>query len=174
MTKIGSTVVENGIDKINKLKQRTTVRGVRLKEDSVYMLYSKAFDDYTFPGGGVKSYEKKEQALHRELLEEVGALNPIVTKEIGYTIEFRYGINGSGSIYKQTSYYYLYEATEFCEPQYVGRELQQGLKGVWVKIDDVINHNEKIINNERKDSKGFQTVLIRENNVLKFIKEKLL
>lgn len=174
MTKIGETIVENGIKEINELKERTTVRGIRIKGDTVFMLYSKLYNDYTFPGGGVKEDENKEETLKRELLEEVGIVDAVVLDNIGYTVEYRYGISGSNSIYKQVSHYFLYEAFEFVEPTYFGREKKQGLSGVWVNIDEVIDHNKEVIKSDRTNLKGYQTVLIRENQVLNYIKETLL
>lgn len=174
MKKIGNTIIETNITNVDTLKERTTVRGVILKENKVYMLYSKMFNDYTFPGGGVKENEELLSTLKRELLEEIGAKQVEIINSIGYTEEIRFGISGSNSIYKQTSHYYLCEPKEYVEPLYMGREKLQGLEGVWINIDDAITHNNKITKEERMDSKGYQTVLIRENLVLEHIKENLL
>ena len=123
-----------------------------------------------FSGGGVKDSEDILDALKRELKEELGARDILVNDYIGYTVEYRYGINGSNSIYKQVSHYYLCDINEFGLPNYVGRELEQGLEAKWVDIDLVINHN-LTINTTRVNDKGYSTVLIRENQVLNHLKE---
>lgn len=171
MKKIGNIIVEPGIKDIDVLKHRNTVRGVILKDNLVYMLYSKLYNDYTFPGGGVKQDEDHLETLERELKEELGALRVEILGEVGFTEELRYGVNGSGSIYKQTSYYYYCNILEFGKPSYDGRENEQGLEGKWVSIDEVIKHNLKVVLDERENSKGFQTVLVRENLVLEYIKQ---
>lgn len=171
MKKISDDIVEKGIDKKETNRERKTVRGVIIKNNKVNMLYSEKFNDYTFPGGGIKEGESLNDALKRELFEEIGAEKIEIIKKIGYTVEYRYGINSTDNVYKQTSYYFLVNVLKSGKPQLVGREKQQGLKMRWVDINETINHN-KMINNSRdeKTNKGFQTVLIRENEVLKYIK----
>lgn len=172
MMKIGKTIIEPGITKVDKLKKRITVRGVILNDNNeILMLYSAHFNDYTFPGGGVKNNEDKIQALKRELLEEIGAINVEITNKLGHISEVRYGISGSNSLYKQTSYYYLCNNTIFGETNHVGREKEQGLKAEWINIDKAIKHNEAVHKEERQYKKGLKTVLLRENEVLNYIRE---
>lgn len=177
MKKIGKTIIESGIDKLVGLKSRKTVRAIILdknNEENILLLYSKMFDDYTFPGGGVKDDEFYEETIKRELKEELGANIVKVIKEIGYTEEIRFGVNGTNSKYKQISYYLLCEIDDIGTPEFVGREMIQGLESKWINIDEAIKHNEIINRQERQFSKGFKTVLIRENLVLNYIKEHLL
>lgn len=171
MKLIGKRIIENGIKNTSKLKTRDTIRGVIISDGKVLMLYSGLFNDYTFPGGGLKSDENHEEALKREMKEEIGANTVNIIKPIGYTEEVRYGISGSDSIYLQKSYYYLIEVSNILEPVFVGREKEQELESKYVEIDETIKHNEKV-NKEREktDNKGYQTVLIRENMVLEYIK----
>lgn len=170
MIKIGETIIEEGILNNKPNRFRKTVRGIILKEAKVYMLYSKKFNDYTFPGGGIKEDEDHKEALKRELNEEFGASNINIIKPIGYTEEIRYGINSTNNTYLQTSYYYLVEADKFVEPNYIGREKEQGLSKKLVEINDAIKHNELVYETRDENSwKGFKTVLLRENSVLKYI-----
>lgn len=173
--KIGKTIIEEKIDlkKIKTHKTRKTVRAIILNEQKeVLMLYSEIFDDYTFPGGGMKSNENKKDALIRELKEETGALNIVIIKKIGHTKEIKYSLGASNTIYIQKSYYFLCEIEKLGNPNYVGRELDQGLKTVWVNIDKAISHNENI-KKTRTYTRGMQTVLSRENSVLRMLKRKL-
>lgn len=172
--KIGKTIIEEGINlKLNlKRKKRKTVRAVVLNDQNeVLMIYSEVFNDYTFPGGGVKPKEKRKETLKRELAEETGAKGIEIIKKIGHTMEIKYSIGGSNNIYEQKSYYYLCSVEEFREPRLMGREIHQGLKTVFVDIEKAIKHNNKI--NESRDADGMQTVLIRENIVLNKVRGML-
>lgn len=170
--KIGKNIIEEGIKETNNTKERVTVRGIIRKENLVYMLYSNVYDDYTFPGGGIKEDEDKIETLKRELNEELGVLKSNINDYVGYTVEYRYGINGSNSVYKQTSHYYNCEILEIGETNYIGRENHQGLEGRWIEIDEAIKHNYYITKNDRNgpEDKGYKTVLVRENQVLNYIK----
>lgn len=156
-------------------KSRKTVRGIIINEDNeVLLLYSKKFNDYTFPGGGLKEDEDHVEALSRELREEIGAKIVKVLDSVGYIDEIRYGISGSNSVYKQRSYYYLCMIGDIAKPNYQKRELDQGLEAKWVKIDDAINHNSIVLKDNLHQANGLKTVLLREEKVLKYIKKELL
>ena len=172
--KIGNTIIENGIKDNEKIKQRTTVRAIILYKDRVLMLYSEKYNDFIFPGGGIKKDETHEEALKRELYEEVGARKVEVIKLLGYIEEKRHGISGSDSVYNQKSYYYICKIGQIGEPNFVGREKEDVLKAKYVDIDDVIKHNSKIIKDKNHQQKGFKTVLLRENRVLKYMKRTYL
>lgn len=173
MKKIGNTIIEEGVLINNSLKYRTTVRAVILKENQVLMLYSEMFDDYTFPGGGIKEDESLIEGLKRELYEELGANKINVINELGYIEEIRHGISGSDSVYNQKSYYYICTIEEIGKPNFVGREKEDNLISVYKDINEIISHNEKTLKDHNHQQKGFKTVLIRENRVLKYIKELL-
>lgn len=172
MTKIGETIIEEGITNFNDTKKRNTVRAIILNDDDeIFLLYSELFNDYTFPGGGIKYNEDHLEALKREIREETGAKDIEVIEPFGYTLEYRYGISGNLNIYEQKSYYYFCKIDNLSDPNYVGRELEQGLKMKWVKIKDVIKHNNQIYEN-RENIKGFSTVLLRERQVLEQLVKK--
>lgn len=172
MIKIGNTIVEGNLIEEEILKVRKTVRAVILKDDLVYMLYSNLYNDYIFPGGGIKENENHEAALKRELKEELGANEIEVIKSIGYIEELRYGINQNNSTYKQTSYYYLCKIDNITKPSYNEREKLQGLVPKWIEIDKAINHNkDELLTRDKEENKGFITVIERENRILKYIKE---
>ena len=174
MKKIGNTIIEEGIVINDSLKSRVTVRAVILKDSEVLMLYSNKFDDYIFPGGGIKENESLIEGLNRELYEELGANKVIVIKEIGYTEEIRHGISGSDSVYNQKSYYYICNIEDIGKPNFVGREKEDDLVAIFKDINEVISHNEKTLKDHKHRQKGFKTVLTRENKILRYIKEYIL
>lgn len=166
MKQIGKTIIEDGIKLNNNYKIRETVRAIIIKGQEVLMLYSGLYNDYTFPGGGLKAMESHKDALKRELNEELGATNIIIEKPLGYTLEYRYGLNDNNQVYLQKSYYYIISVNNFIKPNYIGRENEQKLNAMYVNPSLIIKHNKNInLNRDR----GFKTVLIRENIVLKYL-----
>ncbi|MDO9629670.1 MAG: NUDIX domain-containing protein [Acholeplasmataceae bacterium] len=175
MIKLGDLIKEDGLIGNGVILKRKTVRAIIINENNeVQMLYSKLFDDYTFPGGGIKKNESDIEALKRELHEELGALHVEIIKPFGYIEELRYGLKETDDIYLQTSYYYLCKIKEFTTPNLIGRELQHGLQTKWVTIDEAISKNESVLLDETHQKKGLKTVLLRENTVLKKLKENQL
>jgi 8-oxo-dGTP pyrophosphatase MutT (NUDIX family) len=172
MKQIGETFIEPNIPQDGPLIERRTVRAVILNDQhQVLMLYSKTFDDYTFPGGGIKFMEDQKAALARELQEELGAIGIEIIKPLGYTIEKRFGLNGSGQVYLQSSTYYLTKVHQFGATSFVGREQEHGLESRWIFPVDAILHNQKVKNDVKHQNQGLRTVLPREEAVLEFIKE---
>ena len=135
------------------------------------MVYSHLYDDYTFPGGGVSDNETNEQALLRELKEEIGADQLSIISSFGKTKEMRYGLKGSDQVYMQTSTYYLCEIHKFGNQLLQGRELIHGIEPKWISLDDAIENNTKVMKDLNHQTKGLRTVLIRENMVLNKLKE---
>lgn len=175
MKKIAKTIIENNLDitKVNKI--RNTVRAVIIKGNKVYMLYSKTYDDYTFPGGGVKENENKVTTLKRELKEELGARKVTIIKPLGYLEEIRYGIKGNNTVYLQTSYYYLSKIDDIGSKTLNKRELTEKSTALYVDIEQAIAHNNNtLLTNSKHQQQGFKTVLLRENTMLNYLKNKII
>lgn len=49
---------------------RPSARCITIREGRVAMVYSRKYDYYKFPGGGIERGETREQALVRETAEE--------------------------------------------------------------------------------------------------------
>lgn len=172
MKQIGPVFIEDELPLNGHFIERRTVRAVVLNDQhQVLMLYSKAFDDYTFPGGGIKFMEDHKVALSRELHEELGASGIEIIKPIGYTIEKRFGLSGSGQVYLQSSTYYLTKIHQFGATSFVGREQEHGLESRWIFPEVAIRHNQQVKNDIKHQNPGLRTVLPREEAVLEHIKE---
>ncbi len=169
MKKIGQTIIEEGIVQTNNLKTRTTARAIIINQDKVLLLYSKKYDDYTTPGGGIKENENYQQALVRELKEELGVRKVKIIQEIGYTVEIRFGLSKKENIYQQKSFYYLCQIDSIGQPSFVKREAKDLLIPKWIKIGDAINYNNAQLKKKTHLDKGFKTVLKRENMVLGYV-----
>ncbi|MFH0766719.1 MAG: NUDIX domain-containing protein [Bacillota bacterium] len=172
MIPLGTMIIEEGLVSKGNFRERKTVRAI-IKNDKneILMVYSKLFDDFTFPGGGIMHNESDIDALKRELKEEIGADNIHIIEPCGTTKEMRYGIKGSNHIYMQTSIYYLCEILEFGEQLLQEREQLHGIEPQWVSIENAIAKNMSVMKDERHQKKGLKTVLIRENMVLNKLKE---
>jgi len=172
--RIGPTIIEDGCDLSSPAIERKTVRGIIFNEQKeVLMVYSHLFDDYTFPGGGIKFRETKEDALRRELLEELGAIHISIHSYLGYTEERRFGLKKNEDIYQQMSSFYMVTIHEMGEQQLIEREKWHGLEPRWIRVEDAIIHNERIKSDERHQQKGLQTVMKRELMVLYKLKEMI-
>lgn len=173
MNQIGTRIIEEGIRNEDSFRERKTVRGIIFDDTcQLLMVYSELFDDYTFPGGGIKYHEDQKDTLKRELKEEIGAEHITDISFYGFTEELRFGIKGSDEIFLQTSYYYLCKVNTLGKQSLIDREKLHGLVPKWVNIDFAIKMNQRVIKNQMHQQKGLKTVLIRELMVLKDIKEK--
>ena len=171
MIELGSVIYEENI-KGKPTKFRRTVRAVILNQtNQVLMLYSKKFNDYTFPGGGVKNKEDDIKALKRELKEEMGATRIRIKKPLGYIKEIKYGLYTNEFIYEQTSVYYFCKIDDVGFQKLESREIIDEIKPVFIHLDEAISHNELVKKDQNHQAYGLKTVLERENTILKTIKE---
>lgn len=168
-------IIEEGLSPEQVTKHRITVRGIIINDThEIMMVYSKLYDDYTFPGGGVKQQESHHEALKRELREEIGAHAIEIIKECFHIDEIKHCIRGTEDIYLQHSVYYLVNVLTFGPIDLNGRENIHGVSPVWVTIDEAINKNNEVMHDENHRKVGIRTVLRRENKILTAIKENQL
>lgn len=175
MRKLSKIIIEDGANDFNENSWvRKTARGIFIKDDKVLMVYSSGFDDYTFPGGGVKKSETYQKALYRELAEEVGAFGIKIIKAFGQTLEVRKSVRFTGESYRQISKYFIVSAIGFGEQDLEQREANHGVDPIWIKPEEALVHNEKVMLNEMHQQVGAKTTILRDNIILKtLIKEGL-
>lgn len=172
MTKIDDIIIESGTEDLSIEKTRTTIRAIILKDNKLLMVYSSKFNDYTFPGGGMKKGEDHMSALKREIKEELGANEVTNVKPYGYIEEKRFGISPRATVYLQTSYYYLASVSDFGRQNLADREKAHGVEPVWIAIDEALRVNQISLETFRH-KRGMKTVLPREMKVLKSLKQKM-
>lgn len=114
---------------------REAVRTILLNsEGRIALMYAEKYDYYKLPGGGIEKGEDHEQALYRELLEEVGAKAKIIG-EVGKIEELRAVANNM----RQISYTYIAEVVgEIGENNLEDGELAEGFRAIWVDLDEAI------------------------------------
>lgn len=171
MTKLADMIIEAGLENKIPTATRYTVRAIIIKDRQLMMTYSKKFDDYMTPGGGVEENEDFVEALKRELVEEVGVVADTI-KPIGYIEELRSG--QKDSILYQKSHYFEVTIQSMVDTKPEAYEIRFGMTPCWVNIDDVIEKNDYQIRTRlKKDGLEIHpySTLSRENIILKYIKE---
>lgn len=87
---------------------RPSARAIIIKDNKVYMIHSKVYDYYKFPGGGIEIGETKIGALIRETKEEAGL---IIIKESIKPFGYVHRIQKSGQeqyeLFVQDNYYFF-------------------------------------------------------------------
>lgn len=169
MKKIADKIIEKEVKDLKIEKKRYTVRGIMIKDKKVLMVYSHQFLDYTFPGGGINEGEDHIAALHRELNEEVGALEITNIRPYGYMEEKKFSLN-SGKVYLQTSFYYFVEINSFGEQSLEENELIHGVEPMFVTIDEAIKQNLYALE-AVEHKQGMKTVVPREIKVLESLRK---
>ena len=126
---------------------REIVRAILINKDNKVCL-EKLFDDdgfgprdyYETPGGGIKEGETHEEALHREIEEEVGykceVISHIADVHDYYNLIKRKNIN----------HFYLVRATEKVSQHLEPDEVIRIQSIIWVSIDEAISLYENMQN----------------------------
>lgn len=103
------------------------------KNNQFAVMYSKKFDFYSFPGGGVKENEDIQTALIREIKEETGCTCDVI-EELGYVME-----NRAYCDYTQISYYFLVTTYDFeLHPEFTASEKENKTTVTWNTLDETI------------------------------------
>ena len=125
---------------------RNAVRAVIVDKNIILMAHLEKTDEYKFPGGGKEDYETVEEALKREVLEEVGYNAINIKEKIGTITEFAIAKEGGNNIFKMVSEYYLVEVEKIQLKQNLEEyEKELLFKPCWVEIIKAYRKNyEKI------------------------------
>lgn len=147
--------------------ERKAARAIIIRGDKILLLYTKRYNDYSFPGGGVELHEDLYKGLCRELAEETGATNVTVVRELGYIEEFRPYHKPEYDLIRMLSYYYICMIDEqLGHTQLEDYEIANGMSAVWINLNEAILHNRQVMINQ-ESSMGFS--IERETWVLELI-----
>lgn len=92
---------------------RPSVRAIIIVGDRVAMVYSRLYNYYKFPGGGIESGETMLDALMRETLEESGlVVIPESVREYGCVPRIQATDREDYDVFVQDNYYYLCSVRE--------------------------------------------------------------
>jgi 8-oxo-dGTP diphosphatase len=139
-------------------KLEKSARAILLNaEGAMAVQFLQTYAFHKLPGGGVETGETVEQALKREVVEEVGCECDIV-RDVGMTIEYR---NKYNLLY--ISYCFVARVVgEIGEPQLEDGEVEEGQTTLWLAPHDVL---EKMSKDTPKKSEG-HFILKREMSFL--------
>jgi ADP-ribose pyrophosphatase YjhB (NUDIX family) len=150
---------------------RRAARGIALTGESILLLYTEYYRDYSLPGGGVDEGEDLLQGLVRELEEETGARNIKVMQPFGLYEEYRPWYKPEYDIIHIESYCYVCRVDfELGSTRLEDYEKRNGMVPVWIDVRDAIKHNKELMASGK--SKGMS--IKRETFLLEQIAEELL
>lgn len=153
--------------------RRPSVRGIIIKDGKIAMMYSKKYNYYKLPGGGIETGESMEDTLIREVREESGLLvKPESIKEFGYVRRIEKG--SFEDIFIQDNYYFLCEVESAVVKQELDDyEEEEGFTLEFVLAEVAIRVNESANHYEEENITIFQGMLNRENRVLQILRDEL-
>ena len=152
---------------LGQLIRREAVRAVIADGADLLMLYTRRYDDYSFPGGGVSEGEAIEACLRRELQEETGATAVDVKRYLGYVDELRPDRRGSPNTMFMRSHFY-----ECAVDRTLGKsspedyEVANGMVATWVDRNAALAHNETLL---RTKPQHMGLSIYRETQMLKYL-----
>lgn len=149
---------------------RPSVRGIIIKDEKVLLIYSKKYNYYKFPGGGINNNESNQDTLIREVKEESGYIViPESIEEYGVVIRRQKDNCKEKSIFEQKNYYYICQVMDKKgEQELDAYEKEEGFSPVWITPLEANLHN-------RKNSHGDADInmIKRETKVLDLIDKKI-
>lgn len=150
---------------------RLATRAIAIKGNSILLLYTERYEDYSLPGGGLDLGEDKVEGMIRELVEETGAKNIKNVVPFGAYEEYRPWYDADFDVQRIVSYCYTCEVSkELGATNLESYEIKNGMKAMWVDIDQAIEHNKNTM--ATSDKKGMS--IERETFLLKHISEKMM
>lgn len=149
---------------------RLTSRAIAVQGESILLLYTKRYEDYSLPGGGLDPGEDQIEGMMRELREETGAQNIKNIKPFGIYEEYRPWRKPNFDIQHMISYCYTCEISkELGKSSMESHEIRNGMHAVWINIHDAISHNEHTMATSEKKGMSIE----RETFLLKRIVKSL-
>ena len=131
------------------IANRQAVRAIIQKGDEILLLYTRRYNDYSLPGGGVNENEDLAGALKRELHEETGAQEIQIIAEYGYLDEYRPSLKPEYAALFMRSYLYICQiADQLGEAKMEYYEIKNGMEARWIKLADAILHNQQVIDSQ--------------------------
>jgi 8-oxo-dGTP pyrophosphatase MutT (NUDIX family) len=134
------------------------------------MVFLGKTNEYKFPGGGIEESETIEEALKREVLEEVGYNVMKIGEKIGIITEYGIALEDKKNIFKMISEYYAVNI----DYNQIGQKLDNYekellFKPCWTKIEEAYKANKIIIDNKCDSTPWIK----RETRVLQILNEDI-
>lgn len=150
--------------------KRLATRSIAVQGDTILLLYTERYKDYSLPGGGIDQGEDKLEGMKRELQEETGARHIRDIKPFGAYEEYRPWHKPDYDIQHMISYCYTCNVDkELGTPNLEAYEMRNGMRALWVNIHEAIEHNEKTMTTCNSKGKSIE----RETFLLRLIAKSL-
>jgi len=149
---------------------RLSTRSIAVQDDTILLLYTERYEDYSLPGGGLDLGEDKIEGMMRELREETGAKDIRNIKPFGAYEEYRPWYKTDYDVQHMISYCYTCDIdTELGNSNLEAYEKKNGMKAVWINIHEAIKHNKKTMATSEKKGMSIE----RETFLLTLIAERM-
>ena len=149
---------------------RLATRSIATKGENILLLYTKRYDDYSLPGGGLDVGEDKVEGMIRELCEETGAKAITNIRPFGVYEEYRPWYKPDYDVQHMISYCYRCDIDkELGVSNMEQYETNNGMQPLWINIQDAITHNENVLATSEKKGMSIE----RETFLLKRIAESM-
>ena len=170
--KLLTTLIHPSVTTIDgRIANRRAVRAIVRDGDEILLLYTRRYNDYSLPGGGVDEGEDLTTALRRELCEETGAQEIQILHEYGCIDEYRPSLKPDHDVLYMRSFVYLCQVSrQLGEAKMEHYEIKNGMEARWVKLAEAIDHNEGVIASQAA-SMGMS--IQRETWILKHLQPSL-
>jgi len=147
---------------------RHAVRAVIFIEGKILMAHLGKTDEYKFPGGGRKDGETVNEALKREVLEEVGYNVTKIGEKIGVITEYDVAKEGEQYYFKMISEYYIAEVENIQLKQNLeDNEKELQFKPCWVDITEAYNKNKYKLKEDVYKTPGISRETIALEKIIK-------
>ena len=152
------------------LIERHAARAIVTKGESILLLYTQRYHDYSLPGGGIDEGEDEIAGLIRELQEETGAQGIRNVQPFARYDEYRPWYKPDADVIHMISHCYTCEIDDALgETAYESHEVSNGMKPLWINIHEAIAHNNDVIANSEKKGLSIE----RETFLLNLIVERM-
>ncbi|MUH35547.1 NUDIX domain-containing protein [Zobellia amurskyensis] len=149
---------------------RLATRSISIQGDTILLLYTARYEDYSLPGGGLDLDEDKVTGMMRELCEETGAKDIRNIKPFGVYEEYRPWYKPDYDVQHMISYCYTCDINkELGASKMEHYETKNGMEAVWINIHEAIEHNKKTM--ASSDKKGMS--IERETFLLELIAKSI-
>ena len=162
------TLDKNDYADCKKTFVRNSARSIIINDKKLLLIYSKKYDYYKFPGGGIEAGETPIEAVIRETREEAGLIViPETVKEYGIVQRIQRSDKYESTRFVQDNYYYLCQVESKPVPTELDDyEAKEGFSTEYVEPEYAIEINEKVnANNTPYNEFMFK----RETRVLKML-----
>lgn len=150
---------------------RKSTRAICIKGNLILCLYTKRYDDYSLPGGGLDQGEDIIEGLKRELREETGAQNIQEKGAFGIYEEYRPWYKNDYDVQHMISYCHLCSIDEeLGEHSHEAHEISNKMTPLWIPTEEAIAHNKKTIDHSEKKGMSIK----RETFLMEQILEELI